>query len=203
MGSTSVFILASGSPRRHHLLQIIGIPHLVIQANIEEMRRPGEPPVDFTRRVARDKALRVAASHPGGPVLGADTIVELEGDVLGKPHSQEEAADMLRRLSGRTHTVHTAMALARGERCESLVSSAAVEFEELTPAQIAWYLATGEPMDKAGAYAIQGYGSLFVKRVDGSPHTVIGLPVHRLAELFERAGLSLWDQIIATTHTRS
>ncbi|NOZ78931.1 MAG: septum formation inhibitor Maf [Acidobacteria bacterium] len=203
MGDVTALILASGSPRRHHLLQIIGMPHLVIQANIEEIRRPGESPIDFTRRVACDKALSVAASHPGQPVLGADTVVEVGGDVLGKPHSQEEAADMLHRLSGRAHTVHTAMALAHGERCESLVSSAAVEFEELTPAQIAWYIATGEPMDKAGAYAIQGYGSLFVKRVAGSPHTVIGLPVHQLPRLFERFGLSLWDQITGATHIQS
>ncbi len=196
-------ILASGSPRRRELLRIIGLPHAVIPADIDEVRRSGETPKAFTQRVARDKVLSVAADHPYAAILGADTIVEANGQVLGKPGGVDEAAAMLRLLSGRTHTVHTAMALAVGQRCESIVSSATVEFEELTSSQIFWYIGTGEPMDKAGAYAIQGYGSLFVKRIEGSPYTVIGLPVHDLPRLFASAGLSLWDRIRGATHIRS
>ncbi len=196
-------ILASGSPRRRELLRIIGLPHRVIPANIEEVRRPEETPKSFTERAAREKALSVAASHPDDAVLGADTVVDVDGELLGKPRSVEEARTMLRRLSGRTHTVYTAMALAIDKRCESMISSAAVTFETLTPAQIAWYIGTDEPMDKAGAYAIQGYGSLFVRGIDGSPHTVIGLPVHRLPALFASMGLPFWDLITRATHSRS
>lgn len=126
------------------------------------------------------------------PVLGSDTVVEIDDQALGKPVDRADAIRMLRLLSGRTHHVHTAVALARGGRCESIVDTTAVRFHPLSDAVIDWYTSTEEPMDKAGAYAVQGRGGLLVEGIDGSPHTVVGLPIHRLPELFEQCGLDVW-----------
>ena len=190
-----VIVLASGSPRRRQLLDLIGLPHRVRPAAIDEIRQPGEEPAAFALRVARDKALGVAGHEHELPVLGADTVVEVAGQVLGKPTSPEDAMEMLRSLSGKVHHVHTGLALASGARYEALVDTAAVRFLPLTEDTIRWYVDTGEPMDKAGAYAVQGAGGLLVSSVDGSPQTVIGLPVHRLPELFERCGLDFWQAL--------
>jgi septum formation protein len=119
-------------------------------------------------------------------------VVEVDGVALGKPADARQAAEMLRQLAGRAHHVHTGVALAAGARCESLVDTALVRFLPLDDAMIRWYVATGEPMDKAGAYAVQGCGGLLVEGIVGSPSTVIGLPVHRLPELFARCGLDFW-----------
>jgi septum formation protein len=190
-------ILASGSPRRHQLLDLIGLEHLVQPTDIDESPRPGESAVELALRVARDKALTAAAASGADlPILGADTVVELAGMILGKPASEADAEFMLRSLSGDTHQVHTAVALVVGGRCESLIDTATVRFLELSHQAISWYIATGEPMDKAGAYAIQGAGGLLVAGLEGSPNTVIGLPTHRLHELYQRHGLSLWDAIL-------
>jgi septum formation protein len=188
-------VLASGSPRRRELLAVIGLECLIRTPDIEENPRSGEGAAEFALRAARDKAQAVAA-RPGVveselPVLGADTVVELEGALLGKPSSRADAEAMLGDLAGATHSVHTAVALAVGGRCESLVDTAVVHMLPMSEATIRWYVDTGEPMDKAGAYAIQGRGGLFVSGVEGSPHTVVGLPIHRLAELFEACGLGL------------
>ncbi len=185
-------VLASASPRRRQLLRLIGLAHRVVSAGIEEVPGPGEAAPAFARRAAGDKAAVVAAREPAAVVLGADTVVEVDGAILGKPADDAEAAAMLRRLSGRRHRVHTAVAIARGGRREHLVDTATVELLPLAPAAVDWYVASGEPRDKAGAYAIQGRGGLFVAGVTGSPHTVVGLPLHRLPELFASVDLDLW-----------
>ncbi len=190
-------VLASGSPRRRQLLELLGVVFEVVPSDIEEAPLAGEDPASFASRAARDKACEVAGRLPVRTVLGADTVVEVEGEILGKPASGEDAARMLRRLSGRWHTVHTSLALVAGGSCHELIDSARVEFVELTEEMIRWYVATGEPMDKAGAYAIQGLGGVLVSAVDGSPHTVVGLPLHRLPELFAAHSLDFW-QILNT-----
>ena len=143
------------------------------------------------------ESLEGCASDPsrGLPVLGADTVVEVDGLALGKPTDPADAAAMLRRLSGRTHQVHTGVALVAGDRCESLVDTASVRFRPLDDPTIDWYVASGEPTDKAGAYAIQGRGGMLVDGIDGSPNTVIGLPLHRLSELFDRLDMNLWSYL--------
>jgi len=188
-------ILASGSPRRRQLLELIGVSFAVLPADVDETPLAGEDPVAYASRAARDKALEVAASHPGRLVLGADTVVEVDQEILGKPASADDAASMLRRLSGRSHVVHTALALVTDSTAHEVVDSARVQFVDLTDEMIRWYVATGEPMDKAGAYAIQGLGGLLVAGVEGSPHTVVGLPVHRLPELFAAHGLDFWSRL--------
>ena len=192
-------ILASGSPRRRQLLELIGVSFAVLPADVDETPLAGEDPVAYASRAARDKALEVAASHPGRLVLGADTVVEVDQKILGKPASADDAASMLRRLSGRSHVVHTALALVTDSTAHEVVDTAQVQFTDLTEEIIRWYVATGEPMDKAGAYAIQGLGGLLVARVEGSPHTVIGLPVHRLPELFAAHDLDFWSMIATQT----
>ncbi len=189
------FILASGSPRRRQLLELIGVNFAVLPADVDETPLAGEAPAAYASRAARDKAIEVAASHPGRLVLGADTVVEVDQEILGKPASEDDAASMLRRLSGRSHLVHTALALVIGDTAHEVVDTAQVQFTDLTEEIIRWYVATGEPMDKAGAYAIQGLGGLLVTGVEGSPNTVIGLPVHRLPELFASHDLDFWSML--------
>ena len=194
--STSRFIvLASGSPRRRELLELLGIRFEVRPASDEETPGPEETPSAFAVRAARAKAALVAEDHPRSPVLASDTVVEIDGKTLGKPVSTSEARAMLRLLSGRTHQVHTAVALMVNGRCRSLLDTADVSFRPLDERTINWYVATTEPMDKAGAYAVQGAGGLLVESVTGSPQTVIGLPISRLPELFKDCGLSLWDYV--------
>jgi len=191
MNAEPKIILASASPRRRQLLDLIGLAHLVRPADIEEVRHEDESPADFALRAARDKALAVAAEAEL-PVLGSDTVVEIDGAALGKPVDRADAVRMLRLLSGRTHHVHTAVALACGDSCGALVDTTFVTFRSLSDAMIDWYTSADEPMDKAGAYAVQGRGGLLVAGIDGSPHTVVGLPIHRLPELFEQCGLDVW-----------
>jgi septum formation protein len=188
-------VLASGSPRRRQLLALIGLAHRVQPADVEELQRPGEEPSTFAIRAACDKALAVASEETELPILAADTVVELAGDVLGKPTSTDDAVSMLRRLSSRTHRVHTGMAIVHRGAVEALVDTAVVRFQHLTDDVIRWYVATGEPMDKAGAYAVQGAGGLLVAGIDGSPQTVVGLPIHRLPELYGAHGLDFWESL--------
>ena len=182
-------ILASQSPRRRELLSLIGIPHEVRPADLDERVLPDEVPSAHAERLARSKAEAVAASNPEAVVIGADTIVVLDGDILGKPGDAAEAVATLRRLSGRTHTVHTAVAVTRQRRTVSGVESVEVTFRRLTDDQIARYVATGEPMDKAGAYGIQGYGAVIVERVHGDYFAVMGLALGRLVGLLEQLGV--------------
>ena len=183
-------VLASASPRRRALLTLIGVAHDVRPANVDETRRAGEPPTAYAERVARDKAGKVAASDRQAVVIAADTIVVVDGDVLGKPADGAEAEAMLRRLSGRGHTVHTAVAIAYGARLVSGLESVGVTFRALTARDISAYVATGEPMDKAGAYGIQGYGATLVERVDGDYFSVMGLGLRRVVALLEAIGLA-------------
>lgn len=193
--TTGPIILASGSPRRRQLLELIGINFDVVPADIDETPAPGEPPAVFAVRAAREKTREIVRRNPGRWVLGADTVVEVDGKILGKPDSARGAHRMLRLLSGRSHSVHTALVLADGESSHEVIDTATVQVVDLSEEMISWYVATDEPMDKAGAYAIQGIGGLLVVRVDGSPQTVIGLPIHRLPELFNAVGLDFWSRL--------
>ena len=176
-------LLASASPRRRELLARAGYAFDVVPADVDERRRHDEPPRDFVVRVAIDKAQAVATrTATNGVVLGADTVVLLDGDVLGKPRDTEDAAAMLRRLSGRTHEVLTGMALVCGTECRTAVATTTVTFATLEPDAIEWYVATGEAADKAGGYGVQGIASRFVDRIEGSYTNVVGLPV----SLFDR-----------------
>jgi septum formation protein len=182
-------ILASASPRRRDLLDLIGIAHEVRPADIDESALPAEAPIPHTERLARAKAHALAKGHPDIVVIAADTIVVVDGDILGKPRDEAHAAEMLHRLAGREHTVYTAIAVARDARTESAVEAVQVTFRALTDEEIAEYIATREPMDKAGAYGIQGYGATIVERVDGDYFSVMGLGLRRLVELLERVGV--------------
>jgi nucleoside triphosphate pyrophosphatase len=175
-------VLASGSPRRRELLGRLGLAFAVAVPHVDETPSPGERPVDLVRRLAVAKAAAVA----GDPVLAADTIVDVDGETLGKPGDADEARRMLRRLSGRSHRVHTAVAVRSGEQVEVDVVTTIVTFVALQPAVIEWYVATGEPLDKAGAYAVQGTGGVFVERIRGSVSNVVGLPLATVATLLER-----------------
>lgn len=181
-------ILASQSPRRRELLSLVGIAHEVRPANVDERYLDGESPHDHAERLARDKA--TAIHEPDAVIIGSDTIVVVDGDVLGKPRGEDDAARMLRRLSGRSHTVITAVAVAWDGRVESGVEEIDVTFHPLSDADIAGYIATREPMDKAGAYGIQGFGATIVARVNGDYFAVMGLPLQRLVHLLGRLGLS-------------
>lgn len=183
-------ILASASPRRRELLALVGIVHEVRPADIDESLWPGETPVGHSERLARGKAHAIAAAAGDAVVIAADTIVVVDGDILGKPKDVAHATEMLRRLSGRQHTVYTAIAVARGERTESAVEAVEVVFRALSDSEIAEYIATGEPMDKAGAYGIQGFGATIVERVDGDYFSVMGLGMRRLVALLERVGVT-------------
>lgn len=183
-------ILASQSPRRRELLSLVGIPHDVRPADLDERLLPGEQPVPHAERLARAKAEAIAAREPAAVVIGADTIVVLDDEILGKPATPPEAQATLRKLSGRTHTVHTAVAVARNGLTVSGVESVEVTFRRLTDEQIDAYIATGEPMDKAGAYGIQGYGAVIVERVHGDYFAVMGLALGRLVGLLEQVGIT-------------
>lgn len=182
-------VLASQSPRRRDLLDLVGIAHAVRPADVDERVRDGEPAPDYVERLAREKAQAVADVLEAGEalVVAADTTVVIDGAILGKPADVAEARAMLRLLSGRTHEVFTGMAVRRlGDaetRAASAVERVAVTFRALTDAEIAEYVATGEPMDKAGAYGIQGYGATIVERVDGDYFAVMGLSLARLVAL--------------------
>ena len=190
-------ILASASPRRAELLTAAGIPFEVRPAHVDEGLLPGEEPRAYASRVAVDKARAVAAQSNGQPVLAADTIVVIDGLVLGKPADAADAKRMLRLLSGRTHEVLTAVALMStkpGEQeatLDSRIEATAVQFAPIDTAEIDWYVATGEASDKAGAYAIQGLASRFVTRIDGSYSNVVGLPMALVYAMCTRAGILL------------
>ncbi len=177
------FILASASPRRRELLAAAGLFFEVDPVAVDERRQPGEPPDRYVARVARLKAEAGAVRHPAEVVLAADTAVVIGDDVLGKPADEEDAARMLRLLSGRAHQVLTGVAIAQGGRTLVHVETTTVRVHPLSPEEIAWYVRTGEPRDKAGAYAIQGLASRFIAGVDGSYTNVVGLPVSHVYQL--------------------
>lgn len=182
-------ILASQSPRRRELLTLVGIPHVVRPADIDESYRDGEEPAAHAARLALEKARTVARDAPDAVVIGSDTIVVLDGDVLGKPRDEAHAAEMLARLANRSHVVMTAVAVLWRGAERSAVEQVSVSMGPLDRAQIDAYIATREPMDKAGAYGIQGYGATIVERVDGDYFSVMGLPLYRLVHLLRELGL--------------
>ena len=187
-----VITLASVSPRRRELLNQIGVPHLVVGAHIDESVRPAESPHDYVQRMARTKALAVWNQRQELPVLAADTTVVLDGVTLGKPEDREDALRMLARLSGRTHEVLTAVALAIHSGLALRVSVSSVRFRVLGAEECAAYWETGEPRDKAGAYAIQGRAAVFVESLQGSYSGVMGLPLFETVELLRSAGVPYW-----------
>lgn len=185
-------ILASTSPRRRELLAQLGVPFEVVAVEVDESCVAGEAPEEYVLRIARDKARAgVAAARRAMPlVLGADTVVVLDGEVLQKPAGRDGALAMLARLSGRTHRVLSGVALAG--RCEcARVSDSLVTFREIGASERLAYWDTGEPADKAGAYAIQGLGAVFVRRLQGSYSGVVGLPLYETAELLSQCGIEL------------
>jgi len=181
-------ILASASPRRRELLRNAGFEFDIQASHVVEEIQPGERPEEFARRAARDKAMQVAASSPSGSiVLGADTVVVIDGETLGKPSDREDATRMLRLLSGRTHQVHTGICLVRApdEIAALKHETTLVTFRELDEEEIRNYVESGEPLDKAGAYAIQGLASKFVTRISGCYSNVVGLPVALVYEILK------------------
>ncbi len=186
---TPTVILASQSPRRRELLTLVGIPHEVRPADIDESMLPNEEPRAHCERLAREKVEAIAAREPHALVIGSDTIVVLDGDVLGKPADEAEARATLARLSGRSHVVMTAVAVRYRGRELSAVEEVGVTFHPLSAEDIAAYVATREPMDKAGAYGIQGFGATIVRRVDGDYFAVMGLPLQRLVRLMAELGV--------------
>src|SRR6185312_4155392 len=180
------FVLASASPRRRELLDLIGIQHTVDPADIDESMHGGERPAAHVERLARQKASKIAARHPGALVIAADTIVVLDGRVMGKPRTEDDACRMLSDLSGATHTVLTGMACWFNGELESSVDDVSVTFRSVSSDEIREYIATGEPRDKAGSYGIQGYGATIVRRIDGDYFAVMGLSLVRLVELLQK-----------------
>jgi septum formation protein len=186
-GGAVPIILASVSPRRRELLALLGLAHDVSPADLDEAWRNGEAPAAHAERLAREKV--AARAQPAAVVIGADTIVVIDGAILGKPRDAAEARTMLRRLAGRDHEVFTAVAVAYDGRTASGVRRTGVRFRALDDATIAEYVATGEPLDKAGAYGIQGYGAVLVERIDGDYFTVMGLGLGLLVDLLAQVGL--------------
>jgi septum formation protein len=181
-------VLASQSPRRAELIGRLGLAFDTIPADLDERYLEGESPPEHAERLARDKAQAIAGAHPDALVVGSDTIVVVDGDVLGKPRSREQAVEMLTRLAGREHEVCTGIAVVHQGRVESGLERVRVRFRPLDRRACEEYVATGEPMDKAGAYGIQGFGSALVEGIDGDYFAVMGLPVVHMLALFERFG---------------
>jgi septum formation protein len=184
-----MIILASNSPRRRQLLDMLGIEYVVDPSDVEESRLPGELPEAMALRLARDKAVATRVRHPDVPVLAADTVVVVQNKVLGKPASKREAESMLGMLSGRDHQVITAVALAWDGTTLEKCDITRVWFREADPSFIRDYVATGEPLDKAGSYGVQGRGALLVEKIEGDFFGVMGLPLRLVVELLETAGL--------------
>jgi len=187
-----VLRLASASPRRRQLLELIGVPHVVLPADIDETPRLAEPPGEYVVRLAREKAAAIWAVAQDLPVLAADTTVVVDEEILGKPESETQAHEMLGKLSGREHVVHTGVALIASGTQQVVLSSTLVKFSALSREQIQAYWRSGEPQGKAGAYAIQGLGAVFVAGIGGSYTGVMGLPLFETAQLLRAAGIPVW-----------
>lgn len=189
LASLLPLILASGSPRRRHWMEAMRIPFELQAPQVDETPLLDEEPMDLVLRLAELKAEVIAKRNPARWVMAADTTVAVDHHTLNKPVDVEDAVRMLTLLQGRTHQVHTGFCLRKNDEVHSFVDTAQVRFRPMTEAQIRWYVATREPMDKAGSYAIQGIGALFVEGVEGSFSTVMGLPVERMGALFLELGV--------------
>jgi len=184
-------ILASASPRRRELLDKFAVPFVIDPAAGEENPPAGAGAAETVKALSAAKALEVAARHPGCVVIGADTVVEIDGNILGKPADEADARRMLRTLSGREHRVFTGVTVTDGETVLSEAEMTKVYFRNMTDREIDAYIATGEPMDKAGAYGYQGFAGLLVERIDGDYFNVVGLPLCRLGKMLENMGVIL------------
>ena len=182
-------ILASSSPRRRDLLGQVGLSFRIDRADIDESHINGEKAGDYVSRLSSEKARVVAKRHPDAVILAADTVVVLDGDIIGKPKSQSDGLDILLRLSGNIHEVLTGVAVIQSSREETFLTSSRVVFREISISEIMWYLNTGEPEDKAGAYGVQGKGAAFVSAVYGSVTNVIGLPLAETLCLLKKFGI--------------
>ena len=185
--------LASKSPRRAELLAQIGVPYKVVDIDIPEVHEVGETPEDYVARLAREKALAGLAASPGLPTLGADTIVVKGEHILEKPHDMEDCCAMLSQLSDSEHKVMTAVTICQNQKIHQALSVTRVVFNAISRAQAERYWATGEPVDKAGSYAIQGYGAVFVKRIEGSFSGVVGLPLEVTCNLLQHFNIDVWN----------
>lgn len=187
-------ILASASPRRTEILQQIGVRHQIQPADIDETSRPHESPVDYVQRMALEKAKHIIALNMETiPVLGADTCVVCDDKIFGKPAHKDQALDMLAALSGRSHQVLTAVAMGNPERCLLSMSITEVIFRQITMQERLSYWVTGEPKDKAGSYAIQGYGAVFIESIKGSYSGVVGLPIEETSALLHTFEIPIWN----------
>jgi septum formation protein len=186
--SNASFILASASPRRREILQSVGLNFKIIPAHVNEDYIAGESPHKHVRRLSRDKAMAVAEKHQDAWVLGADTIVVIDGIILGKPQNKTQAKNMLKKLSGREHKVFTGFTIIHMESdfCETKVVQSTVRFKIISPDEMNWYIACDEPYDKAGGYALQGKGSYFIQSIRGSYTNVIGLPLCEVLEILKK-----------------
>ncbi len=187
---SSPFILASASPRRQELLRAVGLKFKTIPAHVNEDYINGESPREHVQRLARDKALAIARKYPASRVLGADTIVVIDGLILGKPKNKTQARQMLERLSGREHKVFTGFTLSHmaSRFIKTKVVQSAVQFKPISSAELEWYISCDEPYDKAGGYAVQGKGACFIKSIRGSYTNVIGLPLCEVLEELQKSG---------------
>lgn len=187
------FVLASSSPRRRELLASIGIDFEVVPSHVPEEHQAGEAPEEYVARLSRDKAAAIATNHPSRWVIAADTTVLLGDELLEKPVDATDAARMLATIAGRTHTVYTGVTIQNESAGyhETRVAESEVRMLALSADDIAWYVATGEPLDKAGAYAVQGIGAMFIDSIHGSYTNVVGLPVALLFQMFRKAGVDL------------
>ena len=185
------FILASASPRRIELLSLLGLRFEIIPSHVDETFMQGETPREHVLRLSREKAEKAAAAHPDAWVMGADTIVIINGEVLGKPRSPDEAKEMLGKLSGRVHTVFTGFSVTK--RSHSILVRDTVEssvrFREIPDDEMAWYVESEEPYDKAGGYAVQGMGAFFIKEIHGSYTNVMGLPLCEVVDVLKGVGV--------------
>lgn len=184
------FILASGSPRRKELLKMIGFEFDVVSPDVDENSKSGESPREHAHRLAIEKAKKVAKNCPDSWIIAADTIVVIDGEILGKPRDEREAFEMLKKIAGKQHTVITAFCIFKGDKSahEGFVESK-VEIAPLTDDEIRWYISTGEPLDKAGAYGAQGIGAMFIKSIKGSYTNVVGLPLAELIEAMKKLNM--------------
>lgn len=186
-------ILASESPRRRELLTLIGLPFTVITSHVEECPPDHVTPDQYVMALAAQKARAVFSAHPDDCVIGADTVVYLDGDILGKPHTPENAKKFLTRMQGRTHTVYTGLAVLSPGRTDVRCCTTDVTFAPMSEAEIDWYVSTGEPLDKAGAYGVQGPAGVFVSRIDGNYFNVIGMPLPLLYQMLRDAGIPMHE----------
>ena len=184
--SPARLILASASPRRRDLLTQAGLTFDVIPANIDESRHPNEPPAAYVQRLALEKAKAIAALHPSSYVLGADTTVVLDNEILNKPTDLADAARMLRSLANRSHQVHTGIAVATSTTSRSHVETTTVFVSAIPEAELAYYLTTNDSLDKAGAYGIQGYAARWITRIEGDFFNVMGLPIAATIRLLRK-----------------